>query len=74
MLRSEEEKVNIAIGEAVLSLLDDFNGISTDTLTDKLRQMLNTETEAARRKIINDAIRQTNGLLGIALSPVNICA
>lgn len=59
MCRSEEEKGNIVIGEAVLTLLDDYIDISADTIIEKLKHMLKAETEEARRKIISDAIQQS---------------
>ena len=63
MFRIEEENVNIVIGEALLSLLDDDAEVSTETLSAQLKRMLKTETSEARRKAIKDAIRQTGGFL-----------
>lgn len=59
MFRSEEEKVNIVIGEAILALFEDDDVFTTRTLTRQLEKMLEVETEAARRKIIKEAIRQS---------------
>jgi len=59
MFRSQEEKVNIVIGEAILALFEDDDVFSTRTLTRQLEKMLEVETEAARREIIKEAIRQT---------------
>lgn len=59
MCRSEEELVNIVIGEAVLSLADDYLDISVVTIVDKLKQMLKAETDESRRKNIIDAIQKT---------------
>jgi hypothetical protein len=63
MFRIEEENVNIVIGEALLSLLDDDAEVSTETLSAQLKRMLKTETSDARRQAIQDAIRQTGGFL-----------
>lgn len=59
MSRSEQKKVNIVIGEAVLSLLDDFIDIRKSSIIERLEKMLKAETDDARRRIINDAIQQT---------------
>lgn len=67
MFRSEEEKINIVIGEAILTLLEDEDVFSALTLSRQLKQMLEVETEAARREIIRQAIRQTSRLLATAL-------
>lgn len=67
MFRSEEEKINIVIGEAILTLLEDEDVFSAFTLSRQLKQMLEVETEAARREIIRQAIRQTSRLLATAL-------
>ena len=71
MFRSEEDKVNIVIGEAILTLLGDDDDVSARTLARQLKQMLQAETEAARREIIKEAIRQTSRLLATALCSVN---
>ncbi|WP_205953895.1 hypothetical protein [Pantoea stewartii] len=71
MFRSEEEKVNIVIGEAILALLEDDDIVSTRTLARQLKRMLEVETEAARREIIKEAIRQTSRLLATALCSGN---
>ncbi|MDF7787439.1 hypothetical protein P4910_18430 [Pantoea stewartii] len=63
MFRTEEESINIVIGEALLSLLDDDAQVSTETLSAQLKRMLKTETSDARRQAIQDAIRQTGGFL-----------
>lgn len=63
MFRSEEEMVNVVIGEATLLLLEDDDVISVQILAQKLKQMLEAEKEAARREIIREAIRQTERLL-----------
>ncbi len=60
MYKSEEEKVNIVIGEAVLSLIDKDIDISAETLSEHLRQMHALETDGARRGVINDAIQLTS--------------
>ncbi|WP_260412017.1 hypothetical protein [Pantoea ananatis] len=39
MYKSEEEKVNIVIGEAVLALIDNDADISAETVSEYLRQM-----------------------------------
>ncbi|WP_061062220.1 hypothetical protein [Pantoea vagans] len=67
MFSSEEEKINIVIGEAILTLLEIDNFFSAHTLSRQLKQMLEVETEAARREIIRDAIRQTSRLHAAAL-------
>ncbi|MGF6477734.1 hypothetical protein [uncultured Pluralibacter sp.] len=66
MFRSEEEKVNVVIGEAILLLLEDEDVVSVHNLAQQLKQMLKAETEAARREIIREAIRQTERLLSTA--------
>ncbi|MDJ0474357.1 hypothetical protein QNA27_11880 [Pantoea eucalypti] len=71
MFRSEEEKINIIIGEAILTLLEDDGVFSTRSIFQQLKQMLELETEAARREIIREAIRQTNRLLATALCSGN---
>lgn len=63
MFRTEEESINIVIGEALLALLDDDTEVSTETLSAQLKRMLKTETSDARRQAIQDAIRQTGGFL-----------
>ncbi|WP_458038927.1 hypothetical protein [Pantoea ananatis] len=63
MFRIEEENVNIVIGEALLALIDDDAEVSAKNLSDQLKGMLKTETSEARRKAIQDAIRQTGGFL-----------
>lgn len=68
MFRSEEDKVNIVIGEAILMLLEDDDDVSARTLTRQLKQMLEVEIEAARRETIKEAIRQTSRLLTKPLS------
>jgi len=74
MFRSEEEKINIVIGEAILALLEDDGVFSAYTLSRQLKQMLELETEAARREIIREAIRQTSRLLATALYSGNSSA
>lgn len=74
MFRSEEEKINIVIGEAILALLEDDGVFSAYTLSRQLKQMLEVETEAARREIIKEAIRQTSRLLATALYSGNSSA
>lgn len=74
MSRSEEEKINIVIGEAILALLEDDDVFSAYTLSRQLKQMLKVETEAARREIIKEAIRQTSRLLATALCSGNSSA
>ena len=74
MFRSEEEKINIVIGEATLALLEDGDVFSAYTLSRQLKQMLEVETEAARREIIKEAIRQTSRLLATALYSGNSSA
>jgi len=74
MFRSEEEKINIVIGEAILALLEDDGVFSAYTLSRQLKQMLEVETEAARREIIKEAIRQTSRLLATALYSGNSIA
>lgn len=49
MYKSEEEKVNIVIGEAVLALIDNDADISAETVSEYLRQMHTQETDDARR-------------------------
>ncbi|MFE0588095.1 MULTISPECIES: hypothetical protein [Pantoea] len=71
MFRSEEEKINIVIGEAILTLLEDSGVFSTHTLSTQLTKMLNVEIDAVRCEIIREAIRQTSKLLAIALCSGN---
>ncbi|MCX3311121.1 hypothetical protein ORN12_19370 [Pantoea vagans] len=59
MSRSEQEKVNIMIGEAVLSLLNDYVSIRKDTIIERLEKILKEESDNQRRHIINNAIQQT---------------
>ncbi|KKW49844.1 hypothetical protein XB02_15515 [Pantoea ananatis] len=68
MFRSEEEKVNIVIGEALLTLLEDDADISSEALRVQLNRMLETETDDARRQLIDHALRQTRRLLSGAAS------
>ncbi|MFI8319816.1 hypothetical protein ACIF4Y_21515 [Kosakonia cowanii] len=71
MFRSEEDKVNIVIGEAILTLLGDDDDVSARTLARHLKNMLEVETETARREVIKEAIRQTLRLLATALCSGN---
>ncbi|WP_210446448.1 hypothetical protein [Pantoea ananatis] len=68
MSRSEEEMINIVIGEALLSLLDDEAEVSNETLSARLKKMLKTETCNDRRQAIKDAIRETGGYLNSAVN------
>jgi len=68
MFRSEEEKINIVIGEALLSLLDDDAEVSNETLSARLKRMLKIETCDARRQAMIDAIRKTGGYLNSAVN------
>ncbi|MCU7367623.1 hypothetical protein N5E15_13580 [Pantoea stewartii] len=68
MFRSEDEMLNIVIGEALLSLLDDDAVVSKETLSARLKQMLRTETCDDRRKALKDAIRETRGYLNSAVN------
>lgn len=74
MFSSEEEEINIVIGEAILTLLEVDDVFSADTLSRQLKQMLEMETEAAHREIIREAIRQTSRLLATALYSGNCSA
>jgi len=62
MFRSEQEEINTVIGEAALSLLDDFTEISRHSLCEKLKEMLKAEAGLIRRKLIIDAISQIKKL------------
>lgn len=73
MFRSEKE-INIVIGEAILALLEGNDDVSARTLARQLKQMLEVETEAARREVIKEAIRQTIRLLATALCSGNFGA
>lgn len=64
---SSENEINIVIGEAILTLLQDDDDISVRILARQLKKMLKMEKEAARREVIKDAIQQTNRLLATAL-------
>lgn len=68
MFKSEEEIINVVIGEALLSLLDDDAEVSSETLSARLKQMLRTETCDARRQAIKDAILETGGYLNSAVN------
>lgn len=68
MFRSEEEEINIVIGEALLSLLDDDAEVSNETLSARLKRMLKTETCNVRSQAIKDAIRETGGYLNSAVN------
>jgi hypothetical protein len=60
MFRSEKE-INIVIGEAILALLEGDDDVSARTLARQLNQMLEVETEAARREVrSNPADHQTS--------------
>lgn len=74
MLRSDEERVNIVIGEAILALLEGDDEVSVRTLARQLKKMLEVETEVVRREVIKEAIRQTSRLLTTALQSGNCCA
>ncbi|WP_242390042.1 hypothetical protein [Kosakonia cowanii] len=73
MFRSEKE-INIVIGEAILTLLESDDEVNARTLARQLKQMLEVETEAARRGDIKEAIRQTIRLLATALCSGNFGA
>jgi len=60
MYKSEEEKVNIVIGEAILGLIDNDVDIIAETVTENLKQMLALETDDARRRVIKKAIQLTS--------------
>lgn len=63
-MSEKEEKVNIVIGEALLSLLESEEDVSQGLLTDRLQRVLEAETDDDRRNTIIDAIRQINRLSG----------
>lgn len=67
MSGSEEEKVNIIIGEATFTLLENDDYVSARTLIRQLTQMLEIETEAVRRQSIKEAIRQISRLITAAI-------
>lgn len=69
MFRCEEEKLNTVLGEALLSLLEDDSAISAEALSAQLNQMLETETDDARRQVLLNAIRRTECLLSGAGNP-----
>ena len=68
---SSEKEINIFIGEAILTLLEGDDDVSASTLARHLKNMLEVETEAARREVIKEAIRQTLRLLATALCSGN---
>lgn len=68
MFRSDEEMINIVIGEALLSLLDDDAEVCNETLSARLKRMLKSETCDKRRQAIKDAIRETGGYLNSAVN------
>jgi hypothetical protein len=74
MFSSEEEEINIVIGEAIFTLLEVDDVFSAYTLSRQLKQMLEMETDTARREIIREAIRHTSRLLATALYSGNCSA
>ncbi|WP_367165945.1 hypothetical protein [Kosakonia cowanii] len=68
---SSEKEINIVIGEAILTLLEGDDDVSARTLARHLKNMLEVETETARREVIKEAIRQTIRLLATVLCSGN---
>ncbi|MDF7788017.1 hypothetical protein P4910_21445 [Pantoea stewartii] len=62
MTEHKERKVNIAVGEALLSLLDSDADISTETLSAELKRFAEAEPGLARRQSATAALRQIAGL------------
>ncbi len=62
MTEHKERKVNIAVGEALLSLLDNDVDISTETLSTQLKRFAEAETDEARRQSATASLRLLVGL------------
>ncbi|WP_336766912.1 hypothetical protein [Pantoea ananatis] len=62
MLENIDEKTTTIVGDAVLMLLNDNADISAATLSAKLGQMLDTETDEAHRQLISQALVFTGNL------------
>ncbi|MFV9669845.1 hypothetical protein [Pantoea sp. ARC607] len=73
MSGSEEEKVNIIIGEATFTLLENDDYVGARALVRQLTQMLEIETEADRRQSIKEAIRQISRLITAAIYSDKCC-
>ncbi|MBS0883761.1 hypothetical protein JK231_24555 [Pantoea sp. JGM49] len=56
MLRSNEKVIDIAIGEALLSLLKENADVNNKTLSSRLSLFLQAEEDANKRKAILDAL------------------
>lgn len=67
MFRSEPEKVNIVIGEAIMALIRNDTDVSNEMISKQLNQMLEAETNASRRRTIRQAIEQFDRLFGSAV-------
>lgn len=67
MFKSEPEKVNIVIGEAIMSLIRNDTDVSNELISKQLKQMLEAEAEKSRRRIIRQAIEQFDRLFGRAV-------
>lgn len=59
MTEHKERKVSIAVGEALLSLLDNDADISTETLSAQLKRFAEAENDEARRQSATAALSQT---------------
>lgn len=64
MHNSEEEEVNIILGDALLALFEEDADISAQALSAQLTRMLENETDDARRQVIRTAIRETESFSG----------
>lgn len=71
MFRSEPEKVNIVIGEAIMALIRNDTDVSNEMISKQLNLMLEVETDASRRRTIRQAIEQFDRLFGRAVYPTD---
>jgi len=67
MFRSEPEKVNIVIGEAIMALIRNDTDVSNEMISKQLNLMLEAETDESRRRTIRQAIKQFDRLFGRAV-------
>ncbi|MDF7788032.1 hypothetical protein P4910_21520 [Pantoea stewartii] len=67
MFRSEPEKVNIVIGEAIMALIRNDTDVSNEMISKQLNQMLEAENNESRRRTIRQAIEQFDRLFGRAV-------
>ncbi|OWY76507.1 hypothetical protein CDN97_14105 [Pantoea sp. AMG 501] len=71
MFRSEPEKVNIVIGEAIMALIRNNTDVSNEMISKQLNQMLEAETDESRRRTIRQAVEQFDRLFGRAVYSTN---